>query len=187
VKHIRRNLRIFALAILVIAVIVVGLTLSEEGEEPVPAKPPSRSSTTIVVKEHVRRQHHATTTTTTTFKKPTLAETLLWVAAVRCNQNYHLCADWPMWHALGQCEQGGAAPEGDGIAWHGQPIGGSPGSDYPGGLGIMAQAWTENRDASMPTNGAYATPGQQIEVARRIRARFGLRAWSCGQKLFPGM
>lgn len=165
------------LFVVALLVAVVAFAFCESPHSPEPPVPPSTttSSSTTTTTTPVKRHHHK--------RKPTLAETLRWLYAL----DYHHWADWPLWHALGRCEQGGYAPEGDGIAWHGQPIGGSASSDYPGGLGIMAQAWIENRDASMPMNGAYATPAQQIIVARRIRNRFGLSAWSCGQKLFPGV
>lgn len=99
--------------------------------------------------------------------------------------DYHSWADWPLWRCIGQHEQGAARggpydSNGDGIAWHGSDAGGGPGSGYPGGLGIMSAAWDDARGAAgvTVTNGAYASPGDQIRVARVIEQRFGLHAWA---------
>lgn len=85
--------------------------------------------------------------------------------------DYHSWPDWPLWHAVGLCEQQGSGSydsNGDGIAWHGSPAGGLPSSGYPGGLGLSRDFWAEFAPAAgvAQTNGAYATPGEQIRVAR---------------------
>jgi hypothetical protein len=82
--------------------------------------------------------------------------------------DYRLWPDWPLWRAVGLCEQAGDAPEGDGIAWHGSRLGGTPSSGYPGGLGESRDFWRQFAPQAgvTTTNGAYATPGEQIRVAR---------------------
>ncbi len=80
--------------------------------------------------------------------------------------DYHLWPDWKLWHAVGLCEQRGDGP--DGIAWHGSPAGGLPGSGYPGGLGLSRDFWRQFAPMAgvTTTNGAEASPGEQIRVAR---------------------
>lgn len=80
--------------------------------------------------------------------------------------DYHDWPDWRLWHAVGLCEQRGDGP--DGIAWHGSPAGGLPGSGYPGGLGLSRDFWNEFAPLAgvTVTNGAEASPGEQIRVAR---------------------
>lgn len=80
--------------------------------------------------------------------------------------DYHSWPDWPLWHAVGLCEQRGDTP--DGIAWYGSPAGGLPGSGYPGGLGLSRDFWNQFAPLAgvTVTNGAYASPGEQIRVAR---------------------
>jgi hypothetical protein len=83
--------------------------------------------------------------------------------------DYHSWPDWPLWHAVGLCEQRGTGPydsNGDGIAWHGSPAGGEAGSGYPGGLGLSRDFWRQFAPPGFPPNGAEASPGQQIIVAR---------------------
>lgn len=102
--------------------------------------------------------------------------TSLPVQVVPQGQDYHRDGDWPIWRAIGRCEQPG--PGVDGIAWtHG------PGSTYPGGLGIFSGAWSDyHGEAGVPvSNGAYASPEQQMMVARVIRAHHGLSAWGCAK------
>lgn len=80
--------------------------------------------------------------------------------------DYHTWPDWPLWHAVGLCEQRGDTE--DGIAWHGSPAGGLPGSGYPGGLGMSRDFWREFAPIAgvATTNGALASPGEQIRVGR---------------------
>lgn len=121
--------------------------------------------------------------TTTTVDWPAIArladaEYRAWRAA-----DYHTWSDWPTWHALGICEQGGSSPEGDGIAWHGSAAGGSASSAYPGGLGISAEAWDSYRGAAgvSVSVGAYASPADQIRVGREeVREVGGFRGWAPG-------
>lgn len=94
--------------------------------------------------------------------------------------DYHSWPDWPLWQRIGRCEQPG--PGADGIYWN-PPAGhsGGPGSTYPGGLGIYSGAWSDyHAEAGVAqTNGAYASPSEQIAVARVILAHAGGNAWGC--------
>lgn len=80
--------------------------------------------------------------------------------------DYHDWPDWRLWHAVGLCEQRGDTS--DGIAWHGSSAGGLPGSGYPGGLGMSRDFWRQFTPIAgvATTNGADASPGEQIRVAR---------------------
>lgn len=80
--------------------------------------------------------------------------------------DYHDWPDWHLWHAVGLCEQRGDGP--DGIAWHGSPAGGLPDSGYPGGLGMSRDFWRifAPQAGVATTNGALASPAEQIRVAR---------------------
>lgn len=86
--------------------------------------------------------------------------------------DYRSWSDWPRWRAVGLCEQRGTGrydTNGDGIAWHGSPAGGLPGSAYPGGLGLSVDFWRQfapQAGVSVP-NGAEASPAEQILVARQ--------------------
>lgn len=121
-------------------------------------------------------------------KKIAAALTLLFAYLKAVADNYRAWWDWPAWRALGICEQGtqlGGAYDsnGDGIAWHGQPAGGSPGSGYPGGLGMSRAAWDAYRGAARiaVANGAYASPADQIRVGREeVRTIGGFRGWAAG-------
>lgn len=149
-------------SVLVIGALLVGcgdIETRDVGREPARPAPqaapvsrpaPSSSSTTA-----------STTTATTT---PT-------VLSVLRSLDYHSWPDWPQWQQLGRCEQPG--PGTDGIWWN------RPGR-YPGGLGILAAAWSEN-NAGMPARGDLASPAQQIIVGRRIRDRYGWSAWACAR------
>jgi hypothetical protein len=128
-----------------------------------------------------------TTTTTPPVTVPPAPTTTTFTigTAVAIGGDYRSWPDWPVWRCIGQHEQGAARggpydSNGDGIAWHGSPAGGRPGSGYPGGLGILRAAWDDARGAAgvTVTNGAYASPGDQILVARVIRERHGLHAWA---------
>lgn len=98
--------------------------------------------------------------------------------------DYHSWPDWPLWRAVGLCEQRGSGQydtHGDGIAWGGSPAGGFPGSAYPGGLGMSVDFWREFAPAAgvAANNGAYASPEEQIRVAR-VGSQNGthMRGWS---------
>lgn len=124
----------------------------------------------------------APTTTIAATAAPATTTTVDWQALARA-VDYHTWSDWPTWHALGICEQGGNSIEGDGIAWHGQPAGGSPDSAYPGGLGMSRDAWAAYRGPAGVTVsvGAYASPADQIRVGREeVREIGSFRGWAAG-------
>lgn len=73
-----------------------------------------------------------------------------------------------LWDRMAQCETGGN--------WHLH-------GRYAGGLGIYVGTWrTVGGDEFAPTPDG-ATREQQIAVAERIRARFGIHAWGCARRL----
>lgn len=142
----------------------------------------STSTTTIVIDyAAVGRLVQATraTTTTTTIQ---IGTAITATAGLPTTGDYHAWPDWPLWRAVGLCEQRGDGAydsDGDGIAWHGSPAGGLPGSGYPGGLGLGRAFWSQfapqagvvvldehGRARGSDTAGAYASPGEQIRVAR---------------------
>lgn len=88
------------------------------------------------------------------------------IADLPTTGDYHDWPDWHLWRAVGLCEQRGDGP--DGIAWHGSPAGGTASSGYPGGLGMSRDFWAQFAPLAgvTVTNGADATPGEQIRVAR---------------------
>jgi hypothetical protein len=74
------------------------------------------------------------------------------------------------WDGIAQCETGGN--------W--QHLGNAPdGSTYDGGLGIYHGAWTDFGGLEFASRGDLATPAEQVIVAERIYARFGLSGWGC--------
>ncbi len=73
------------------------------------------------------------------------------------------------WDKIAACETGGN--------WHAQ------GPAYQGGLGIFAQTWKAFGGYEFAQNAGNATKLEQIQVAERIRAKHGFRAWGCGKKL----
>ncbi len=73
------------------------------------------------------------------------------------------------WDKIAACETGGN--------WHAQ------GPAYQGGLGIFAQTWKGFGGYEFAQNAGDATKLEQIQVAERIRAKHGFRAWGCGKKL----
>lgn len=72
------------------------------------------------------------------------------------------------WTAIHNCEEPGN--------WY--AAGSTSDGYFEGGLGISRQAWAENSQGE-PASALQATPEQQMEVANRIRARFGDGAWAC--------
>jgi hypothetical protein len=73
------------------------------------------------------------------------------------------------WDKIATCETGGN--------WHAQ------GPTYQGGLGIFAQTWKGFGGYDFAQNAGDATKLEQIQVAERIRAKHGFRAWGCGKTL----
>lgn len=68
------------------------------------------------------------------------------------------------WDGIARCETGGN--------WQHQ-------TRYDGGLGILHAAWTEFGGRDFAEYGSQATREQQIVVAERIYARYGLSGWGC--------
>lgn len=185
----RRLVPALCAVIIFLSFMLVALTLGGEHEERAQhAESRSRSaqpSSAATVQPHSapKTVHHAPK-----LRKKSIVPVALPVAApidyvklgllLAAASDYHNWIDWPAWQCIGTHEQRG--PGRDGIAWGGSGAGGSPGSGYPGGLGIMRAAWDENRVAAgvSTTNGAYATPADQIKVGRVIQRRFGWRAWA---------
>ena len=152
------ELLIFATTALLLSVMIVAGARNDPAPDstPVTARPALSTSTSL-----------ASTTSTpspTTIPAPTTT-------------GYMGAADWPVWLAIGMCEQPGPAGEPD---WTHR------GPTYPGGLGVHRDTWTSFGGTDFAPTADLASPSQQIEVARRIRARHGLAAWSCGRHLFPG-
>lgn len=108
---------------------------------------------------------------------PTTASVPLQV--VPQGQDYHRDGDWPIWSAIGRCEEPGAGT--DGILWA------QTGPTYVGGLGMARSSYDLGASISgSPVWHAGAVPEEQMEAARGIRSRYGLSAWGCGRRLFPG-
>lgn len=73
-----------------------------------------------------------------------------------------------MWETLADCESGGD--------WH--VI-----DRFGGGLGIYIGTWQMFDGDEFASNPGYASEDQQIIVAERIYARYGLSGWGCAHEL----
>ncbi|MEO6467557.1 MAG: transglycosylase family protein [Acidimicrobiia bacterium] len=69
------------------------------------------------------------------------------------------------WDGIAQCETGGN--------WRMQ------GSSFSGGVGFYNGTWTGFGGRQFAPNAGMATREQQIVVAERVYARFGLSGWGC--------
>ncbi len=69
------------------------------------------------------------------------------------------------WDGIAQCETAGN--------WHMQ------GSSFSGGLGFYNGTWSGFGGREFAPNAGQATREQQIVVAERVYARFGLSGWGC--------
>jgi hypothetical protein len=69
------------------------------------------------------------------------------------------------WDGIAQCETAGN--------WHMQ------GSSFSGGLGFYNGTWSGFGGREFASNAGQATREQQIVVAERVYARFGLSGWGC--------
>jgi len=54
---------------------------------------------------------------------------------------------------------------------------------FGGGLGIYIGTWHMFNGDEFASNPGYATKDQQIVVAERVYARFGLSGWGCAHTL----
>jgi hypothetical protein len=173
---VRRRLVFCALSILCVAC----------GDVPLPSTqgpPPTTVPRVTSPVKVLAPKSHPTTTTSSTTTSTTISPAVVayWHAVA---DDYHRWSDWPRWRAVGLCEQGAARggpydSNGDGIAWHGSPAGGTAGSGYPGGLGLSVDFWRQFSKAAgvHVSNGAYASPADQIRVAR-AGAVHGMGGWS---------
>ena len=77
------------------------------------------------------------------------------------------------WNNLHNCEQPGS--------WQN---GGGPGATFSGGLGIHRDVWSQIAgQLGLPSAAWYASPWQQIRVARVIMHQYGAGAWAgCAPK-----
>jgi hypothetical protein len=73
-----------------------------------------------------------------------------------------------MWDELAHCESGGNWNVVD---------------RFGGGLGIYIGTWHMFNGDEFASNPGYATKDQQIIVAERVYARFGLSGWGCAHSL----
>ncbi len=80
-------------------------------------------------------------------------------------------ASGSVWYQLAACESG--------LRWsYNGPSG------YDGGLQFHPSTWTNYKPAGYPQYAYQASPAQQIEVGKRVKAAQGWRAWpSCAKKL----
>ena len=69
------------------------------------------------------------------------------------------------WDGIAQCETGGN--------WHMQ------GASFSGGVGFYNGTWTGFGGRQFAPNAGMATREQQIVVAERVYAQFGLSGWGC--------
>jgi hypothetical protein len=69
------------------------------------------------------------------------------------------------WDGIAECETGGN--------WS------MTGSTFSGGLGFANTTWRGFGGGQFASNAGYATREQQIVVAERVYARYGLSGWGC--------
>lgn len=78
-----------------------------------------------------------------------------------------------VWVALADCESDGTWDEGDGGL-----------GPFRGGLQFHPDTWAGFAPDGFPDDPADATPRQQVDVAERVLARQGWKAWPvCSRKL----
>lgn len=70
-----------------------------------------------------------------------------------------------IWWAIGMCETGLDYRHNSGA--------------YQGAYGFYRGSWDAFKPAGYPAEAYQATPRQQLTVARRIYARYGLTGWGC--------
>lgn len=140
---------------------------------PVPSPPDTALPTVSTEPPSTTVQPRPTTTTTTPEPEPEPE------AEVKGEQAVAVAGDdIDAWLAIGRCEQPGN--EWGGVRWS------HPGPTYQGGLGFWYGTWDQYKQGTSAAgidNAGDATPMQQIEVARNVRAAHGYRAWGCAKKL----
>jgi hypothetical protein len=90
--------------------------------------------------------------------------------------------DLAQWRAIALCEMpgpGGVPSEPWGAHW-------SFRGTWSGAFGVYNQTWLGAGGGKYGPTAGHATPDQQIEIARKIRDRYGYGAWGCGRKLGLG-
>lgn len=83
-----------------------------------------------------------------------------------------LPANHDLWLRIGRCEQPGSGYGGVNWSHHGPT--------YQGGLGFWYGTWASFKVKGMPANAGDATWRQQMWVANRLYARYGVSPWGCG-------
>ena len=83
-----------------------------------------------------------------------------------------LPANHGLWLRIGRCEQPGSGY--GGVNWSHR------GPTYQGGLGFWYGTWAAFKVKGMPANAGDATWRQQMWVANRLYARYGVSPWGCG-------
>lgn len=91
--------------------------------------------------------------------------------------DYHTFYDWPLWRALGRCEEG-IGPPPDGILW-------TKNSNYVSGFGMLRSTFNmDARQIGLPDYYLGYPIAEQIKVARQghyVRHQY----WGCGPRV-PG-
>lgn len=134
--------------------------------------PTTVPTTTTTVVPTTTSRPRSTTTTTEPAPEPVVQGT-----AVQTDAG----DDIETWLAIGRCEQPGNGW--GGVRWD------HPGPRWGGGLGIYMEnggTWAAFGGREYAPTPGQATPMQQIQVARNVRARYGYGAWGCGRKLGLG-
>lgn len=63
-----------------------------------------------------------------------------------------------------------------GMNWRHHSVGSR---EYEGGPGFLHSSWVSFRPSGAPLHAYQATPAQQIQAMRNIRARYGWTGWGC--------
>jgi Transglycosylase-like domain len=86
------------------------------------------------------------------------------------NEGWTSRPDWMdyTWWRIGICESGQNPPN-----WRHNS------GTFQGALGFYHGSWDAFRPPGYPSEAYLATPWQQVQVAERIRARYGYSGWGC--------
>lgn len=104
-------------------------------------------------------------TTTTTTTRPRVTATTRRAASAPHDASGAQLSGTVDWDAIARCETGGN--------WSMQ------GPRFSGGLGFYNGSWNAFGGREFASNAGQASREQQIIVAERIRARYGLSGWGC--------